>query len=224
MGATLRLSRGARAGSSGLFPLTLARVVNGQEKGKLTVFSGSPSRQVFRRAGDPDSLSGSREPIPEGVYDLGAPEWAGRVGDYSASWGPGLGAFWVSILARTPMQRGDFGIHEDANRSTAPGSLGCVVAPDRAALETIVSWWNTVARDAPTELHVDWGLGTFPAPPQTIWAKVFLHAGRARGYVGGKEVPELELVQRLANGRLHVLVNGKEIKPASVNCQVEQAA
>lgn len=117
----------------------------------MRVVSGAPSRQVFRAAAN--AVSGRLEPIPEGNYtDLGPVEWAGKSGDYSASWGSGLGPVWVDLFAPRAI-----GLHLDANRQSAPGSAGCVCPVTVADLERVVSWWQD---GRPERLVVDWGLGT----------------------------------------------------------------
>jgi GH24 family phage-related lysozyme (muramidase) len=156
----LRLTRAGRRDGRGLEVLTLALVRPGVTS-TLSVTSGAPGAQAFRTGAA--SRSGSLEPLPEGRYGLGPVEWANGVGNYSASWGPGLGAVWVAINYQTPgtTARSALGFHLDSNIKTAPGSAGCVVFPSTDDLRKFVGWMN---ESKPQHLFVDWGLGTCPKP------------------------------------------------------------
>lgn len=120
------------------------------------VASGIAQRQIFRRHDDRHSMPGSAEPIPQGVYIIGKPEFAsGRYGDYSGNWGSGLGEVWFDLRNGQPMRRNAFGIHRDSNVPWAPGSMGCVVCKDVATLKKIVEAYE---KHKPKKLIVDWGL------------------------------------------------------------------
>jgi hypothetical protein len=155
----LRLTR-TRARARDLELLRLELVIDGISMGELMVVSGHPSAQQFRTGAA--SRAKSLEPLPEGRYGVGAIEWAGTPGDYSASWGPGLGAVWVALSYQTPgtTARSALGFHLDSNATAAPGSAGCVVFRSLADLRTFVAWLtqHTSAR----RLFCDWGLGTCP--------------------------------------------------------------
>lgn len=157
----LRLTRSGKRDARGLELLRLERVRSGQAVASLQVVSGAPGAQTFRKGAD--SKAGSLEPLPEGLWSVGGAEWAGGVGNYSASWGPGLGAVWVPLEYRAPgaTSRSAIGAHLDSNATVAPGSAGCVVFRSLADLRTFVAWMQA---DAPRELYVDWNLGTCPAP------------------------------------------------------------
>lgn len=142
---TLKLKRTHRVASSGVELLNLS---NGHES--IVALSGVASKQNFRSSAS--QVVGALEPIPEGVYDLGPLEWAGRPGDYKTVWSGALGPVWVTIDPARAI-----GFHLDANAATAPGTAGCVGFPDMATLKRFVSWFTPTP---PTRLVVDWGLGT----------------------------------------------------------------
>ena len=173
MPTALRLTKTDRRDSRGGTVLELARYdVKGAHLGTIEVCSGSPAAQVFRKAAD--SFPRSYEPIPEGGYALGDLLFAStRRGDYNATWGEGLGPVWTDVIPApgNPTRREAIGIHEDANRSVAPGTAGCVGLRTREDVKRWVSWWED-AYGRPTGLIVDYGLGTVPprvpasAPPR----------------------------------------------------------
>lgn len=157
-----KLTRDASPSSHrGVELLTLTCVRPGGSS-SIKVTSGAPGAQAFRTGAA--SRTGSLEPLPEGRYGVGPVEWANGVGNYSGSWGPGLGAVWASITYQSPgnTSRSALGFHLDANIKTAPGSAGCVVFQNTEDLKTFVGWMN--AHKVQT-LFVDWGLGTCPKPP-----------------------------------------------------------
>lgn len=119
--------------------------------------SGQGYAQRFRYASQ--GVAGSMEPIPEGYYTLGMPEWANGKNNYSASWGAGLGPMWVAITPAQKMARGDFGIHLDENVKTSPGSAGCVTVQSVDLLKKVVSWFSN-PQSAPKLLVVNWNLGS----------------------------------------------------------------
>lgn len=145
----------------GLQLLKLARIdsATGKEIDHVQVVSGQPGRQRFRTGRE--SVAGSMEPIPEGTFVVGGPEWAGSVGDFEASWGAGLGPlfFDISNAPGFSTERSALGFHLDANRGVSPGSAGCVVFRNRPDLVTFLGWFSD-RRHAPKKMTVDWGLGT----------------------------------------------------------------
>lgn len=118
----------------------------------FTCFSGQPSAQSFRKPSDPRSRPGNMEPIPQGTYRLGPVEWAGGKGNWSASWGAGLGPVWISLTATFSDDRSAFGIHLD---SGPVGSAGCVVLPDVDTFKRLLTALDLLK---PTVLVADWGL------------------------------------------------------------------
>jgi GH24 family phage-related lysozyme (muramidase) len=119
------------------------------------VASGVPGRQTFRKAEDPNSIPGSLEPIPQGVYHFGPIEWAGGKGNWNASFGSAFGPIWQDLKNGQPMRRGAFGIHMDGNMPTSPGSAGCVVWYVKSEL---AEWVEEFEKHKPIKLIVDWGL------------------------------------------------------------------
>lgn len=118
------------------------------------VASGQPGRQRFRKAGDPDSVPGSMEPIPQGRYTFHKePEFVNGKDNYTGSWGEGLGPVWHGLRNAQSMRRGSFGLHLDA--PGASGSAGCIVFRDVDDLKRYVKAWREFR---PKELRVDWNL------------------------------------------------------------------
>lgn len=118
-----------------------------------TVATGQGWAQVFRKAGR--NIPGSMEPLPQGTYTVENIDWAGGRDNWSASWGPGIGPVFVPVECAEETRRGAFGIHDDHNRSTAPGSAGCIVTTTQADMRDIVKFLRLYD---PKVLHVRWGL------------------------------------------------------------------
>jgi len=225
MSSTLRLTKGSRQ-PSGLYALRLGRWVDGREIATLTVNSGAPNVQEFYLPRD--GRPGDMRPLPEAVYRLGPLEWAGGRGNYSASWGTGLGPTWIAIdpAPGFEMRRSAFGFHLDANRVYAPGSAGCVVLPDMDALRAFVGWYSD-GRGGPTELVVDWGLGTVPGPPTSTAPapaqaelrrlKMFAHGTRLQVLSDGVEVPATKVELFAHSGRRGANVNGEAVEVVAVS-------
>jgi len=129
---------------NGLFQL----VMSVGDKNFLCV-SGQGYAQQFRKPSDPRSVPGNMEPIPQGKYTIGKVEWKGAPGDWSKTWGPGLGACWIALSATFSDDRGAFGIHKDEG---APGSAGCVVF-SQAELTKLLPFLEGVKY-----LDVQWGV------------------------------------------------------------------
>jgi hypothetical protein len=157
----LVLTRTGKRDQHGLEILQLQRFNDGVPMGVLTAYSGGPRNQVFRRG--VDSRRGSGEPLPEGLWSIGDIDWKAGKDNYSASWGPGLGAAWVPIEYQAPgdTERSAIGFHLDENVISAPGSDGCVVFRTKADLASFIAWLRS---DNPRQLYVDWGLGSCPKP------------------------------------------------------------
>lgn len=119
---------------------------------KIAVCSGQSYAQEFI---DPrNDYSGSMRPAPEGIYDIGAIDDLGH--DPGSS--DGFGRYFVPIVQRSaPNNRSAFGLHEDRNRSTSPGSAGCLSPYNSSDMAKIISWLKSTAK--PQYLVVDWGLG-----------------------------------------------------------------
>lgn len=126
----------------------------GKKADSVAVLSGAASTQYSPFVRPERDYSGSNRCLPEGVYKLGPLEDAGA----NASWGEGLGRWWVSVDAVYPVNsRSAFGIHDDANRAYSMGSAGCVCPWNSDGLARIVGWFKQQAR--PAELVCDLGTG-----------------------------------------------------------------
>ncbi len=173
--AFLRLTPGQAKNAQGLILFRLALWVGTQEIDKVTAVSGQPGLQELVKAADREPSSG--RPIGEGVYLLGDPDavnrvnWAHRVGEFTGSFGRGLGPVWVGIHAPAGNPLGirthDYGIHQDDNQSSNPGTLGCVGIQgqkgdaDYTRLSQVVAWFQQYDVQ---KLVVDYGLGTVYKP------------------------------------------------------------
>lgn len=124
-----------------------------QPIGEMNVISGLPSCQVFKKGGTGEQ-PGSNQPLPQGRYTVGRVEWADGKGNYSASWGTGLGPVWIGLEPCFVTARGGFGFHLDAN---VHGTSGCIGFRSLRDLEKFVSWFDDPEK-APTVLEVNWGL------------------------------------------------------------------
>lgn len=128
-----------------LFDLEL--VEHGKRIDGVTAISGIPPKRPIPIAQD---YAGSGRPCPEGRFKLGAVE----VG----AWGRSIGNIWISVYGTEPRQA--IGIHSDANRETAPGSLGCICPLDDAGMTRVASWRNAGV----DTLIVDHGFKTVTRP------------------------------------------------------------
>lgn len=168
----IRAARTFKKHSSGceIIKLTLCRMgEDWQELDSVECISGVSTRQKFRQGREAEP--GSLEPIPEGYYFLGSPEWKDGAGNWNASWGNGLGPVWTKITKTDKFQteRDDFGIHFDANMDTSPGSAGCLVFQDKNQLRKLVSWWDPIEK--PYLLTVNWELGSVETSDKAITQK-----------------------------------------------------
>lgn len=138
--------------SSGFKQMRL-ELINGEKRvDAMNVYSGGASRQKEAFVHPTKDWPKSVRPIHEGVFNIGPVE--------RGNWGPGIGSIWISLDAQSgyrPNKRSAFGFHDDHNRTTARGSLGCVVFYKRSELLRVVKWVESYAK--PVELVVDWGTG-----------------------------------------------------------------
>jgi lysozyme len=118
----------------------------------ISCVSGQGYAQEFRKPSDPRSRPGSMQPIPQGRYTLGSEEWAGTPGDWTKSFGPGLGPWWVALTATFSDDRSAFGFHSDYGPE---GSAGCVVFQTRSDAEKFLA---AIRKHKPRYLDVNWGL------------------------------------------------------------------
>ncbi len=147
-GSFLLVEKGQNKTYSNLDSHTLYLIQNKKITDKVVgVVSGNASTQVYFPKASPGP-AGSLKPIPEGIYNLEKPESS----DIQAI-GP-----WFAPIVPDPSPRGDFGIHLDGNRSTAPGTAGCIGLPDIVSLNKFLVWMKS--SNAPGRLVVNWHLGT----------------------------------------------------------------
>jgi lysozyme len=157
----LKLTKTSVKDPSGCFKLKLEYFKNGQSNDFIEACSGQPTRQFFRKG--VNSVAGSFEPLPEGKWRINDIVWAGGKDNYNGTvFDSGLGPVSVPLdyvspdtTARTAIE-----IHIDWNRSTTPGTAGCVGLYSISDYKRFVSW----LRDTdPRDLYSDWGLGiVFP--------------------------------------------------------------
>lgn len=199
MSRTLLLTRVAPGtiNSRGVETLRLSLVVDGVERDHVEALSGAPGRQVFRTLAN--ERRGFLEPIPEGIYSVGPLEWAGRPGDYSTMWSEALGPVIAELYAARAIV-----LHLDGG---APGSAGCVCTVTMEGLRRVVSWFEA---GQPTEMRVDWGLGSLPAPstPGRV-AKLFSRPEKTTLLVDGKPQPGVLLSLTHSNGAAALAINGR---------------
>ena len=219
----LRVTRSFQKNSEGLELLRLALWVKGKEEDHVTVVSGGPGRQNFRLG--KDSQPGSKEPIPEGRYKLTGVFWAGGKGNYSASWGPGLGAVVIDIenAPGNNTRRAELRIHQDDNEDEAPGTAGCLgtqgeTGPqDYGRMKKVLKWLEDYDVE---DLEVDYNLGSIEDPaehskvasePELHRVKLYAKPGKCVAYRDG--VPQEALSARLDfhSGKLGLAINGSQL-------------
>lgn len=149
-----------RTDPNGLAEMALYLSQDNQVIDVIPARSGVPSRQNFRT---PQNW-GALEPIPEGKYSIGAPEFAsGKFGDFSKNFPDklnGLGGFWADLISKNPATAGvPFGFHPDNNINISPGSAGCVVFLNN---QDALKFAEYRMKGGPADLIVDYGLGTVP--------------------------------------------------------------
>lgn len=103
--------------------------------GRITVNSGAPGRQFLTTVAT--EKIGKSHPIPEGEYDLGPLDWAGKPGDYKPLFKDVQSPMWVSVYHRRKI-----GFHNDGNRRFFPGSAGCPVFKTREDMIKFCVWWK----------------------------------------------------------------------------------
>ncbi|MBD2234901.1 glycoside hydrolase family protein [Phormidium tenue] len=152
-----RLGRTGRTAYSGLEKLLLEFVdPKGRVLATLDTIAGAPSKQNFRIPEDPASFPGNLEPIPQARYTIGDIQWAGGKDNYKAEHAHptgGIGPVFVPLIKTQPDDRDAFGFHVDWNRSSSPGSAGCVCVGDMPDLKKLISLLRLYD---PRDLFVDW--------------------------------------------------------------------
>ncbi len=176
----IKVTKSGMRTSSGLEALNVDLMMGSTKIDSVVAVSGQPDAQAFRLPSA--SVSGSDEPLPEGIWDLGKPkpdpvtkkrskldilaEFASRrSGDFSEDWPAtfdGLGPVYIEMTCRKWTSRTDIGFHLDNNSDTSPGTVGCigiVYDTNLKSLKKFTSWFEN-PKIAPHYAIVDWGLGS----------------------------------------------------------------
>ena len=98
------------------------------------------------------------EPIPQARYTIGDIDFAGGKDNYKDVHfheTNGIGPVWVPLIKTRPDDRDAFGFHVDWNRSSSPGSAGCVCVGTLDDLKKLVALLRLYD---PRDLFVDWGI------------------------------------------------------------------
>lgn len=158
----LKLTNTGVKDKSNCFKLKLEYIKDGQLKDFLIVNSGQPKRQFFRTG--KDSRRGSFEPLPEGKWFINDILWKSGKNVYDkAIWQPGIGPakVFLDYVPSTGTNRSLIEIHIDWNKSTLPGTAGCIGIQSVADFKKLVEW---LRETDPRDLYVDWNLGTVSLP------------------------------------------------------------
>lgn len=142
----------------GCYVLKLQYFKDGILRKTFDMRSGQPNKQNFRTG--IESVSGSKEPLPEGRWRINDIWWANGKDNWNASHGDGVGAAFVPLDYVSPgaTSRKAIGIHYDENALTGKwGSAGCPVVATLEEMKELVE----VLRDGdPKYLYSDWGMGS----------------------------------------------------------------
>lgn len=130
----------------------------GASIGHVVCVSGQNYAQTFRKS--KESYAGSMEPAPElkKGYTIHNIQWANGTDNFNgAVHSAGLGP-WIVWLEQDPSdcRRSEICFHQDWNRSSSPGSAGCICTTSTADSKTLISLLRSAD---PKKLFVDWGLG-----------------------------------------------------------------
>jgi len=143
----LRLTLSPRFTATGERILTLALVRNGQVLHTLQAVSGKADVQYFRTG--QQSRSGSREPLPQGVYRVGSVD---RSGGLPAA----MGDTFIPLTPLFATNRNGIGIHHDADRAIGgAGTIGCLGLLEKRSVQTVAQF---VSQYQVKKLIVDYGL------------------------------------------------------------------
>ncbi|MDX2229952.1 MAG: hypothetical protein NW220_09955 [Leptolyngbyaceae cyanobacterium bins.349] len=146
--AIMRLTPTTRFTATGERILNLDLLLDGKLVDRVQAVSGRPGRQHFRLG--PASQAGSREPLPQGTYQVGAVD---RQGGLPAA----MGDTFIPVTPLFATSRSGIGIHLDADRHLQGGSgtIGCLGVLDQADLDAVVRFVQTYRVRT---LTVDYGL------------------------------------------------------------------
>lgn len=143
----LRLTPSPRFTKTGERILTLTLIRNGQVIQELPAVSGKADVQYFRTGSQ--SRSGSREPLPQGVYRVGGVD---RAGGLPAA----MGDTFIPLTPLFATNRTGIGIHHDADRATGgAGTIGCLGLLEKRGIQTVADF---VSQYQVSKLIVDYGL------------------------------------------------------------------
>lgn len=148
-GRSIRTTRSGQTDEYGNEFLNVELVENGQVVDRVQAVSGRPGRQNFRTAAQ--SREGSHEPLPEGTYSLGTPEF-----DANSFGNEALGGMWIGIDPNQSTERTALGIHVDGDRTAKPGTEGCLGFIRIEDGRKVSDWIEGGAN----QMVVDYGLGT----------------------------------------------------------------
>jgi len=146
--ATMRLTLTNKFTSTGERILNLDLIVDGSVVDRVQAVSGKPGVQRFRLG--KDSRAGSREPLPQGVYRVGAVDRAGGL-PYA------MGDTFIPLTPLFATSRSGIGIHRDSDRHIKGGSgtIGCLGVLDKASIDKVADFVNAYPVKT---LTVDYGL------------------------------------------------------------------
>lgn len=201
----IRFTRTHQRDSHGLETFKFTAYKNGEEIGHILGRSGLAGCQKFRGYDDPRSTPGCAEPLPEAVYDMGAPEIEAKGGE---GWPAGIDGHWIPLTAQKRYRlvggRGAFGAHPDG---AGPGSLGCTVTRSVGDWKRLAQWWKEGLRT----LVVDHGLGKVPPLPELPPSPQF---NTARVELDGKVIGSALLVDGVSYASMSVVaaITGKKMK------------
>lgn len=105
--AQIRVTLGSTTTETGERVLQVELILNGQVAERLGAVSGKADVQHFRLG--PDSRSGSREPLPEGLYHVG-------LVDREPGLPAAMGRTFIPLMPQFSTSRSGLGIHQDADR------------------------------------------------------------------------------------------------------------
>lgn len=146
--ATMRLTLTNKVTSTGERILNLDLLVDGTMVDRVQAVSGKPGVQRFRLG--QDSRSGSKEPLPQGVYRVGAVDRAGGL-PYA------MGDTFIPLTPLFATARSGIGIHRDSDRHIPGGSgtIGCLGVLTQDSIDKVADFVNTYPVKT---LTVDYGL------------------------------------------------------------------
>jgi tape measure domain-containing protein len=116
---------------------------NGNVTFSTGAYSGKAGVQTLETPSQ--GVPGSKKPIPEGRYGIGAYE----TGDFGK-----VGNQWIGLQNLSGGDRGAFGFHADIDG--IPGSDGCIVFTDPATVKRLA---DAVVKSGAKDLFVNYGLG-----------------------------------------------------------------